>query len=62
MLFAVVNLSRFLKLDSEDLLRKSISKFIGRFRKVEMQVAGAGRKIEECSLKELDDIWNKIKI
>jgi len=62
LLFAVVNLSRFLKLDSEDLLRKSISKFIGRFRKVEMQVAGAGRKIVECSLKELDDICNKIKI
>jgi tetrapyrrole methylase family protein / MazG family protein len=61
LLFAVVNLSRFLKLDSEDLLRKSISKFIGRFKKVEMHVASAGRKIEECSLKELDDIWNKIK-
>ena len=62
LLFAVVNLSRFLKLDSEDLLRKSISKFIGRFKKVEMRVADAGRKIEECSLKELDHIWNKIKI
>ena len=62
LLFAVVNLSRFLKLDSEDLLRESISKFIGRFKKVEMRVADAGRKIEECSLKELDHIWNKIKI
>jgi len=61
LLFAVVNLSRFLKLDSEDLLRKSISKFIGRFKKVEMHIADAGKKIEECSLKELDDIWNKIK-
>jgi len=62
LLFAVVNLSRFLKLDSEDLLRESISKFIGRFKKVEMRVADAGRKIEECSIKELDHIWNKIKI
>ncbi len=62
LLFATVNLSRFLKLDSEDLLRKSISKFIGRFKKVEMQITDAGKKIEECSLKELDDIWNKIKI
>ena len=61
LLFATVNLSRFLKLDSEDLLRKSISKFIGRFKKVEMQIADAGKKIEECSLKELDDIWNQIK-
>ena len=61
LLFATVNLSRFLKLDSEDLLRKSISKFIGRFKKVEMQIADAGKKIEKCSLKELDDIWNQIK-
>lgn len=62
LLFAVVNLSRFLKLDSEDLLRKSISKFIGRFKKVEMHAATAGKNIEDFSLKELDDIWNKIKI
>ena len=61
LLFAVVNLSRFLKLDSEDLLRKSISKFTGRFKKVEMQVAALGKKIEDCSLAELDGIWNKIK-
>ncbi|MHC4321798.1 MAG: nucleoside triphosphate pyrophosphohydrolase [Planctomycetota bacterium] len=61
LLFAVVNLSRFLKLDSEDLLRKSISKFTGRFKKVEMQVAALGKKIEECSLSELDGIWNEIK-
>ncbi len=61
LLFAVVNLSRFLKLDSEDLLRKSISKFTERFKKVEMYVAKAGKDIEGCSLKELDDIWNKIK-
>ena len=61
LLFAVVNLSRFLKLDSEDLLRKSISKFTGRFKKVEMQVAALGKEMEECSLSELDRIWNEIK-
>ncbi len=61
LLFAVVNLSRFLKLDSEDLLRKSISKFTDRFKKVEMRVATLGKKIEDCSLGELDGIWNEIK-
>lgn len=61
LLFAVVNLSRFLKLDSEDLLRKSISKFVNRFKKVEMRVASSGKKIEDCTLKELDGIWDKIK-
>ncbi len=61
LLFAVVNLSRFLKLDSEDLLRKSISKFINRFKKVEAEVVSLGKNMEDCSLKELDGIWNKIK-
>ncbi len=61
LLFAVVNLSRFLKLDSEDLLRKSITKFTGRFKKVEMRVTALGKKIEDCSLGELDGIWNEIK-
>jgi tetrapyrrole methylase family protein/MazG family protein len=61
LLFSVVNLSRFLKLDSEDLLRKSISKFTGRFKKVEMRVAALGKEIEDCSLGELDGIWNEIK-
>ncbi len=61
LLFAVVNLSRFLKLDSEDLLRKSISKFTGRFKKVEARVAVLGKSIEDCSLVELDGIWNQIK-
>ena len=61
LLFAVVNLSRFLKLDSEDLLRKSISKFTDRFKKVELRVASLGKKIEDCSLAELDGIWNEIK-
>lgn len=62
LLFAVVNLSRFLKFDSEDLLRRSISKFIDRFKKVENGFSATGKKIEECSLEEMDDMWNKIKL
>jgi tetrapyrrole methylase family protein/MazG family protein len=56
-----VNLSRFLKLDSEDLLRRSISKFIDRFKKVEMRLSAAGKNIEECSLEEMDGMWNEVK-
>ena len=61
LLFAVVNLSRFFKLDSEDLLRKSISKFINRFKKLETGLSATGKNIEECSLEEMDDMWNKVK-
>ena len=61
LLFAVVNLSRFLKLDSEDLLRKSITKFTDRFKKLETSLSTEGKNIEEHSLEELDKIWNKVK-
>ncbi|MFQ5963938.1 MAG: nucleoside triphosphate pyrophosphohydrolase [Candidatus Scalinduaceae bacterium] len=61
LLFAIVNLSRFLKLDSEGLLRSGISKFIDRFKKVENCLAESGKNIEECSLEEMDIIWNEVK-
>jgi tetrapyrrole methylase family protein / MazG family protein len=61
LLFATVNLSRFLKLDSEDLLRKSISKFITRFKEVEIRLTAEGKNIEECSLEEMDGMWNEVK-
>lgn len=62
LLFATANLSRFLKLDSEDLLRKSISKFITRFKELEMRLNKEGKNIERCSLEEMDNIWNEVKV
>jgi tetrapyrrole methylase family protein / MazG family protein len=61
LLFAIVNLSRFLKLDSEDLLRRSISKFIDRFKKIEMRLTVEGKNIEDCSLEEMDGMWDEVK-
>lgn len=61
LLFATVNLSRFLKMDTEGLLRKSIAKFIDRFEKVETQLAAAGKNIEECTLAEMDSMWKQVK-
>ncbi|KAA3602978.1 MAG: nucleoside triphosphate pyrophosphohydrolase [Candidatus Scalindua sp. AMX11] len=61
LLFATVNLSRFLKMDSEGLLRESIAKFIDRFVKVEKELNAAGKKIEECTLAEMDTLWKQVK-
>lgn len=61
LLFAIVNLSRFLKLDSEGLLQKGISKFVDRFKQLEERLASTGKNIEECSLEEMDYVWNEIK-
>ncbi|OHW61760.1 nucleoside triphosphate pyrophosphohydrolase/pyrophosphatase MazG [Andreesenia angusta] len=60
-LFSVVNLSRFLDVDPERALYKSVDKFIDRFSKVEDEVLKSGRKMEDMGLDELDEIWEEVK-
>ncbi len=59
--FAMVNYSRFLGLNPEYALRKSIKKFIKRFNYVEEKLRENGKKINESNLEEMDTFWNEIK-
>lgn len=61
LLFAVVNLCRFKGLHAEELLDMNVQKFIRRFKAVEARVRASGRAMTDCSLAELDGIWNEIK-
>ena len=59
LLFAAVNVSRFVKVDAEDALTAATDKFIRRFARVE---ALAGDKpMPEMTLKELDKLWDEAK-
>ena len=60
-LFSMVNLSRFLKINAEFALTKAIEKFINRFERVERVAISNGKKLEELSASELDDLWNIAK-
>jgi len=60
--FALVNLSRFLKVQPELALTGTINKFIKRFEYIEQESLKAGRKLEEMTLSEMDELWNKAKI
>lgn len=60
-LFSVVNLARFLDIPAEDALRKTNKKFTDRFTRVEEELKKRGKTVEESNLKEMDDIWNKVK-
>jgi len=61
-LFSLVNLSRFLKIDAEESLRKTVGKFSKRFRYIEEQVKKRGdRPIDDYSLDELDSLWEEAK-
>ena len=61
LLFSAVNVSRFVKVDTEEALNGATDKFIGRFRKVEEEAARQGRALEGMSLAELDKLWEHTK-
>ncbi len=61
LLFAVVNLGRFQKLNSEEVLGRAVEKFARRVRAVERRARGEGRELADCSFAELDAHWNAVK-
>jgi tetrapyrrole methylase family protein/MazG family protein len=60
-LFALVNLGRFLKVDPEGALRKANARFSARFRRVEEKAREEGREVESYTLEELDRFWEEAK-
>ena len=61
LLFAAVNLSRFVKLDCEEVLSAATDKFIARFAQVEQLARTQDKPMEEMSLAELDKLWEQAK-
>ena len=60
-LFSIVNVLRFKKIDAEDSLRRTIDKFMKRFSYIEKEAAGSGKNIDRMSLEELDMLWAESK-
>ena len=60
-LFMIVNISRFINVNPEEALRKTISKFISRFRFIEMAAADFGKKLSDMTLAEMDSLWDEAK-
>ena len=61
LLFSCVNTARFLNVDSEEALNKCTNKFIKRFSYIENTAINSGLNLKEMSLKEMDELWEKIK-
>jgi MazG family protein len=61
LLFSIVNLTRHLKLDAEELLTGANDKFARRFRAVEARIKAQGKTMTDCTLEELDAAWNDVK-
>ena len=61
LLFAIVNYARYVGVNPEDALERTNKKFIRRFQYIETESAKDGKKVEDMSLEEMDEYWNKAK-
>ncbi len=60
-LFALVNVARFLRVDPEEALRRAISRFEQRFRSIESEAERSGRSLSKMTLDEMDALWEAAK-
>ncbi len=59
--FMLVNVSRFLGVNPDEALRKTISKFIHRFRYIEEHAENAGRSMNDMTIEEMEKLWQESK-
>jgi MazG family protein len=60
-LFAMVNLARWLKLDPEEALRTANRRWIDRYERVEALAASRGLALIDLPADEKDSLWNEVK-
>jgi tetrapyrrole methylase family protein/MazG family protein len=61
LLFSLVNLARWYKLDAETLLRETVERFTRRFQRMEQLCTEQGRALAELTPAEQDGLWEKVK-
>mgnify|MGYP001595884036 CR=1 FL=1 len=61
LLFVIVNIARFLEIDPEAALRRTIEKFTSRFHYIERSLQKRGKTLQESNLLEMDRLWGEAK-
>ena len=61
LLFSVVNIGRWLGIDSEAALHQMLQKFQRRFAQTQTLALEDGRRLEDCSLEEMEEYWQTAK-
>ena len=61
LMFSIVNLGRHLKVDPEEALKKTNTKFVTRFKFIEDEIKSQGRDLEDTSLEEMEKLWQSAK-
>ena len=62
LLFVLVNLARFVKVDPEQALRKTNAKFRGRFGHIERELAARGKRLQDAGIAEMEELWQQAKL
>jgi len=60
-LFSVINMARFCKVNPDEALRKANDRFVKRFQHIEKQLKAQGSSCEEASLDEMENLWIQAK-
>ncbi len=60
-LFSLINLSRFLKINPDSSLEKTNRKFIERFNKMEESIKKSGKSFRDLTLEEMEEFWQNAK-
>ncbi|MGA0828859.1 MAG: MazG nucleotide pyrophosphohydrolase domain-containing protein, partial [Flavobacteriaceae bacterium] len=61
LLFSMINLSRFLKINPENALERTNKKFIKRFQFIEEQARASNKMLADMTLEEMDKLWKAAK-
>lgn len=61
LLFVLVNIGRSFRINSEEALRASITKFIRRFHYLEDRLRAQGRSPQNATMEEMDKLWDEAK-
>ncbi len=61
-LFVIVNIARYLRIDSESALKRANRKFKSRFQFMENELARQGRTLDGTGLAEMEALWQQAKI
>lgn len=61
LLFTMVNAGRFLEVNPEDALRKTIGKFITRFHHIEKSLNEKGEDLSSTPMEEMERLWQEAK-
>src|SRR4030066_1283200 len=61
LLFVLANVSRFLQINPEEALKKTLDKFIYGFHYIEISLHQEGKSFRQSNLMEMDRLWEEAK-